>query len=81
MEGLSDWVINFSTTDRNLVTVGVGLFFFCGLGVAAVIWSIWRTRNDNWLKNIFPTNPSCVGCKVKYWMFVAYREMYFTTCR
>ena len=51
MERLCDWVMNFRGKDSNLVTAGV----------AAVIWSIRKTRNDNGLKIIFPMDPSFVG--------------------
>jgi hypothetical protein len=44
------WMNGFSDKNRGLVQVGV----------AAVLWSIWKTRNNACFRSIFPENPTTI---------------------
>lgn len=47
---LDIWLLQFGKRDRKLVLVGF----------AAVIWVIWKTRNDACFRNMMPNDPSAV---------------------
>jgi hypothetical protein len=44
---LSDWLFTFPSKARNLVVVGI----------SAVVWSIWKTRNAACFDHVYPSAP------------------------
>jgi hypothetical protein len=52
------WMNGFSNENRSLVRVGV----------AALLWSIWKTRNNACFRSIFPENPTAITNLVGHWM-------------
>ena len=38
------------------------------VGVVAILWAIWRTRNDVCFNKVFPVDPRVIIGKVAYWI-------------
>ena len=38
------------------------------VGVAAMIWTVWKTRNAAAFDKIFPNDNFSIVCKISYWM-------------
>jgi hypothetical protein len=51
---LSSWLFSFSSKVRNLVAVGI----------SAVVWTLWNTRNAVCFEHVYPSNPVVVLHKV-----------------
>ena len=52
------WMRRFSGKHRRLVRVGV----------AAVLWSIWKTRNNACFRSVLPNNPCSITNMIGHWM-------------
>ena len=55
---ISSWLRGYGKKKRNLITVGI----------AAVIWSIWKTRNLACFQNKWPDEPCTVIFKICSWI-------------
>jgi hypothetical protein len=53
-----EWIWKFPSKIRSVVA----------LGVSAVIWAIWKTRNLAVFENVFPNDICSVVCRVSYWI-------------
>ena len=54
---LNDWLIGFGNKQRKKIAVGV----------AAIFWGLWKTRNLACFENKWPVEPIEVIHKVCYW--------------
>ena len=58
VEDIISWVFRFPNKIRNVILVGI----------AAVMWSLWKTCNKACFDEVFPYDPSCVIAKTSYWL-------------
>lgn len=58
VQEIFNWIMNFTGKMRNVVAVGV----------AAILWAIWRTRNKACFENIFPYDPTSVIVQATHWL-------------
>jgi hypothetical protein len=57
-EMFGDWLCSFKRNERNLITIGC----------SAVLWSLWKNRNDCCFNNINPVNSANIVLLCCFWL-------------